>query len=340
MSPAAGDGAAVTAAGSATVRAAGAGRDWARLGRDIRRNRNAYLFIAPFFTMFALFMAFPIALSLRRSFQSWNGIMAPKEVGLANYREALADPGLLNALANTLIFAVVTVTLSVALGLGLALFLNSVRVMKRFFRAIFFIPAVVSLVVVSLVWKLILNSEVGLARALVEQAGLALAGLTGATGPPVWSTGPLRLLDSPDPTVQLLSMTLVNVWAVVGFNTVIFLAGLQGIPRHLYEASRIDGATSRQDFRHITLPLLRPTMFFVVLMSTIDAMQVFVLPRVMNRDSDATMTIVYYLYQNAFEYQKMGYASAIAYLLFGLTVALGLAVRATLGRESRWVGAE
>lgn len=309
------------------------------LWRQVRRNRNAYLFIAPFFLTFAVFMIFPIALSLYRSFQNWNGIMEPRTVGLANYWRAFLDSSLHRAVFNTVVFTTVSVVLSVCLGLALALFLNSIRVLKRFYRAVFFIPAIVSLVVVGLVWKLILNSELGLVREAVRGTGTVLARLAG-TSPPDWALQPVRLLDSPDPLVQLLTMTLVNVWAVVGFNTVIYLAGLQSIPRHLYEASRIDGSSSLQDFRFITLPLLQPTTFFVVLMSTIDALQVFVLPNVMNRESQGTMTIVYYLYKNAFEYQKMGYASAIAYLLFALTVGLSLTIRYTLGRSTRWVGAE
>lgn len=304
------------------------------LWREILRKRNAYLFIAPFFIIFAVFMIFPIALSLSRSFQDWNGIMDPRPVGLRNYWRALSDSNLHTAVLNTVVFTVVTVSLSATLGLGLALFLNSVRFLKRFYRGLFFVPAIVSLVVVSLVWKLILNSELGLTRDILRGLGEAVAWVSG--GPiPKWALQPLHLLDSEHAFVQLLTITLVNVWAVVGFNTVIFLAGLQSIPSHLYEASRIDGASVFQDFRYITLPLLRPTTFFVVLMSTIDALQVFVLPNVMNRDSEATMTIVYYLYRNAFEYQHMGYASAIAYLLFAMTVGLSLAIRFTLGRNTR-----
>jgi multiple sugar transport system permease protein len=133
---------------------------------------------------------------------------------------------------------------------------------------------------------------------------------------------------------------MVNIWAAAGFSTVIYLAGLQGIPAHLYEASRIDGATPLQNFINITIPLLRPTTFFVVLISTIDSLQVFVLPAVMNRDSSASMTVVYYLYRNAFEFYRMGYASAIAYLLFGLTVVMSLGLRYAFGRDVRWVGEE
>lgn len=339
------------------------------LRKELKKSRNAYLFIAPFYVMFLVFMLFPIAFSFVLSFQRWNGIMAAQYVGLENYRVMLSDPGFRNALINTLIFTVLTVTFSLFVGLFLALFLNRVRVFKRFYRAIFFIPAIVSLVVVSLVWKLILNSDVGLIREAFDTVSLALgrwgeflggmatewraSGGVGAAGawlvdgvvaPMEWARGLLtsrfRLLDNPNPLVPLLTITLVNVWAAIGFNTVIYLAGLQGIPPHLYETSRIDGATGFQNFRYITWPLLRPTTFFVMLMSTIDALQVFVLPNVMKRDSEATMTVVYYLYRNAFQFYQMGYASALAYVLFAMTIALGIALRVTIGRKANWVPVE
>lgn len=315
--------------------------------------------------MFFAFMLFPIAFSFVLSFQDWNGIMAAKFIGLANYREVFSDAGFLSALINTGVFTVLTVVISTGLGLALALFLNTVRVFKRFYRAVFFVPAIVSLVVVSLVWKLILNSDVGLIREALD--GLAevytqligsLLAWTAVVGggenllpralhaaswlsqslshAPDWMVYRFRLLDNPNPLIPLLTITLVNVWAAVGFNTVIYLAGLQGLPSYMYEASRIDGATVFQNFRYITWPLLRPTTFFVVLMSSIDALQVFVLPNVMKPDSEDTMTVVYYLYRNAFEFYNMGYASAIAYILFGVTAMLGLALRATLGRQTTW----
>ncbi len=310
----------------------------AAVWREMRRKKNAYLFISPFYLMFLAFMLFPIAFSFVLSFQNWNGIMAARFTGLANYREAFRDPGFHNALINTGIFTVLTVAIATALGLGLALFLNTVRVFKRFYRAIFFVPAIVSLVVVSLVWKLILNSDVGLIREAMDGLAQSSSALFGSA--PGWMTQRFRLLDNPIPVVPLLTITLVNIWAVVGFNTVIYLAGLQGLPANLYEASRIDGATAFQNFRFITWPLLRPTTFFVVLMTTIDALQVFVLPNVMKQDSDDTMTVVYYLYRNAFQFYNMGYASAIADLLFALTVAMGLLLRATVGRSTAWVPTE
>lgn len=279
-------------------------------------------------------MLLPICFSFYLSFQRWNGIMAPSFAGLQHYVHAFTDPGLLNALKNTTIFTFLTVIVSTSAGLGLALFLNSVRVLKRFYRGVFFIPAIVSLVVVSLVWKLILNSEIGLFREVMLMIGRGVKPYLGHI--PVWALRKYKFLDNSNPLIPLLTMTMVHVWAVVGFNTVIYLAGLQGVPSHLYEVARIDGASKPQRFRYITWPLLRPTTFFVVLISTIDALQVFVLPNVMKRDSEATMTIVYYLYRNAFEFYKMGYASAIAYLLFAITVALGATLRATIGRHSEW----
>jgi multiple sugar transport system permease protein len=305
---------------------------------QMRRQKNAYLFISPFYIMFLCFLLFPIAFSFFLSFRRWNGIMASEFAGLANYRSILEDPAFLNALKNTCIFTLLTVSASMVISLALALFLNTVRVFKRFYRAVFFVPAFVSLVVVSLVWKLILNSDVGLIREMLD--GLARTMMNNMGWAPHWLTARFRLLDNPNPIVPLLTITLVNVWAVVGFNTVIYLAGLQGIPSYMYEASRIDGATKFQNFRYITWPLLRPTTFFVVLMSTIDALQVFVLPNVMKRDSEATMTVVYYLYRNAFQFYNMGYASAIAYVLFALTALLGVLLRFTLGRKASWTLAE
>lgn len=339
------------------------------LWREMRRKKQAYLFISPFYIMFLAFMLFPIAFSFVLSFQQWNGIMAARFTGLANYRAVFSESGFREALANTAIFTFLTVVISTSLGLGLALFLNTVRVFKRFYRGIFFVPAIVSLVVVSLVWKLILNSDVGLLRELLDGVARVFTHLVGAglgwwavaggdshllgrtmnagawlahplAYAPEWMVHRVRLLDNPHPIVPLLTITLVNVWAVVGFNTVIYLASLQGLPSYMYEASRIDGATPLQNFRYITWPLLRPATFFVVLMSSIDALQVFVLPNVMKPDSEDTMTVVYYLYRNAFEFYNMGYASAIAYVLFAITAVLGVLLRLTLGRRTTWAATE
>ena len=308
------------------------------LWRAMVRSRHAYLFIAPFYLMFLTFMVFPIGVSFLLSLLKWNGIMAPRFVGASNYLRAVADPGFHQALLNTLIYSVLTVSLAVSLGLGMALFLNSVRFLKRLYRGIFFLPSIVSLVIVSLLWKLMLNSEFGLINEAIQALGRATGWLTGSV--PDWALRRYRFLDSSVPFVPLLTMVAVSVWAVVGFNTVIYLAGLQGIPADLYDVARLDGATAFQRFWNITLPMLRPTTFFVVLITTIDALQVFVQPQIMNRDSESTMTVVYYLYRNAFEFYNMGYASAIAYILFAMTVALGLVIRRFIGRQASWAGVD
>jgi ABC-type sugar transport system permease subunit len=308
------------------------------LWNQIKRNGNAYLFIAPFFVLFSVFMIFPIGFSLWLSFYKWNGIKSPEYVGMANYSGLLTDTLFHRALLNTLIFTVFTVVVSSAMGIVLAVFLNSVRVLKRFYRGVFFLPAIVSLVVISLVWKLILNSEVGLINEMIHRLGMLWGSLTGIV--PAWTQRSLHFLDHPHPLVPLLTIAFVNVWGVVGYNTVIFLAGLQSIPVVLYEACRIDGATPIQRFFFITLPLLRPTLYFVVLVTTIDCLQVFVLPSLMTPNNEATVSVVYYLFRNAFEFYRMGYASAVAYVLFALTVAIGIGIRLTLGRESRWMPEE
>ncbi len=303
------------------------------LWHEIKRQRNAYFFIAPFFTVFLLFMVFPIGYSAALSLTRWNGIVEAQFVGLDHYRRAMADENFHRALLNTLIFSALTVTISVVVGLTLALFLNSVRFFQRFFRSVFFIPSVVSLVVVALLWKMILNSEVGMFNEAVRGFGVFMAWIGFKT--PEWTHHQYRFLDSSRHFVPLLTMTLVNVWGVVGFNTVIFLAGLQGIPSTMYEVAHMDGATWKQDLRYVTLPMLRPTMFFVVLITTIDSLQVFVLPNVMNRGAASTMTVVYYLFQNAFEFYRMGYASAIAYVLFALTLIFSIIIRLVMGRRGR-----
>lgn len=304
----------------------------------MKKKRIAYLFIAPFYILFAVFMIFPIGFSLYLSLLKWNGIIEPRYVGLQHYSAIIHDDQFLNALTNTAVFALLTVSISTALGLALALFLNQVHVMKRFYRGVYFVPAVISLVVVALVWKLILNSEFGLANAVLHAIGSFIGRITGS--PPAWAHEQFRFLNNQNPWIPLLTIVFVNIWVFVGFNTVIYLAGLQGIPPHLYDVGRIDGASAFEQFRFITLPLLRPTTFFVVLMSSIDALQVFVLPNVMNPDAGSTMTVVYYVFRNAFQFYKMGYAAAVAYVLFGITILLTFSLRHIFGRDTRWADNE
>ncbi|MGC8740862.1 MAG: carbohydrate ABC transporter permease [Candidatus Sumerlaeaceae bacterium] len=306
--------------------------------KSLKRHRNAYLFIAPFYVLFLVFMVFPIAFSFWLSFHKWNGIMPAVYVGWANYAWLFRDHLFWRALANTFVFSLFTVVVSSAMAITLAVFLNAVHLFRHFFRGVYFLPAIVSLVVISLVWKLILNSEVGLIVEMIHRAGAWWASLTGSV--PAWVQKTYRFLDHPNPWVPLLTIAFVNVWGVVGYNTVIYLAALQSIPLNLYEACRIDGASAIQRFFFITLPLLRPTIYFVVLITTIDSLQVFVLPSLMTPNNEATISLVYYLFRNAFEFYRMGFASATAYVLFALTAILGIIIRLTLGSETKWAPEE
>lgn len=311
------------------------------------RHRHPYLFITPFFLLFFVFLLFPIGYSFYLSFHQWNGILPARFIGASNYGKVFFDEQLLQAAANTLVFSFFSVTLTTILALLLAMMLNSVRTFRGFFRSVFFLPSVVSLVVVGIVWKILLNSQIGLLPDILTQLQQTLAKVPGL--PSSWFESPwsLRLLDShahvpgfPSISLPLMTLVFIQLWASVGFSTVIYLAGLQGIPTQLYEAATMDGADRFQCFRHVTLPMLRPTTFFVVLMGTVDALQVFVLPNVMTRDRESTMSIVYFMYRQAFEYQRMGYASAIAYCLFFVTVGLGFLISRLFGEESQWSRAE
>jgi len=293
------------------------------LWAEMVRRRSAYCFVAPFLLAFAAFFLFPVAAALAFSFTRWNGIGAPQFVGLQNYFRLFRDAAFWNALRNTALFSALNVALSASLGLALALFLNQAGRARGWLRTAFFAPSVVSLAVVALVWKLIYNPEFGLLSPHLAWAAPALEGNP---------AGPIHWLESRRLAIPCLAVA--NVWAVVGLQMAVFLAALQSMPAPLYEAARLDGASAVQRFFHITLPLLKPTTFFVVLISLFDSLQVFVLPQIMTRGGLdlASDTVVLYLCRNGFEYFRLGYASAAAYALFVLTVAATLTVRAAMGK--------
>ena len=261
-----------------------------------------YIFILPNFLAFVVFMVIPIITSLYLSFTEWDLLTEPIWVGVSNYVKLVTrDRLFMSSLTNTLMYSVYTIPLGIAMSLGLALVLNSRLITGRtFFRSVFFLPHVCTLAAVALVWKWFYNAEFGILNYL-----LGLVGIPGQK----WLTN--RQLALP-------SIAIMAVWKSAGYNMVIILAGLQGIPSFLYEAAELDGAVGVKRFWHITFPLLTPTLFFILIVSTIGSFQVFDAIMVMTQGGPANTTIVYnyYLYQNAFQYFKMGYASAMAYILF------------------------
>lgn len=265
--------------------------------------------LSPWIVAFALFGLYPFAFSLWASVTDYSPIRAGTQfVGLANYGRALADPAFWTALANTAFFVVGTIPFTTALALGLALAVQPAFPGRTFFRVGFFVPSVVSVVVLSLIFKGLYAGQ-GPVNAALRALGLSA---------PDW------LLD---PETALPAIMAMDVWSASGYYMIIFLAGLEAIPRELYEAARLEGASAWDRFTRITLPLLRPTLLFVLVVNTVRSLQIFAEVFVMTRGGPLhrTTTVVYYLYEQAFYRFDLGYASAVAYLLFAVTLGLAWA---------------
>lgn len=255
-----------------------------------------------------LFRILPGLGSFWLSFTKWNLITAPEVVGLDNFRRMLDDPLFWKATLNTVYYVGVTVPLVVVVSLAMALLLNRKIRGLGFFRTIYFLPVVSSMVAVAVMWRWMLNPDYGLVN-----AGLAVLGIDG----PSW------LGDS---TWAMPSIILVSVWREVGFYMIILLAALQGVPRNLLEAAAIDGAGPWQRFWGVTFPMISPSVFLVSIMALINNFQAFDLMYVMTEGGpqNATTNLVVYLYQQGFQYFDIGYGSAIALVLFAMILAVTL----------------
>ena len=281
-------------------------RDWIR--RD-HETLAAYLFLGPNIVGFLVFTAIPVAAALVLAFYDWDLLLGAEYVGLANFRELLVEDSVFrDALLNTAYFAFVSVPLSVAAGLIAALLVNQAIRGVVAFRSIFLLPYVTITVALSLVWKWLYLPDVGLVNAVL--------GLVGIDGPS-WLTSSRWSMPA---------LIIMSVWKSFGYNMVLFLAGLQGIPHHLYDAAKVDGASSWQRFRDVTVPMLSPTTFFVVVISIIGSFQVFDQALIMTNGGPgtATTTLVLYIYQVGFQSFHMGYAAAVAWVLFAVVFVFTL----------------
>lgn len=283
-----------------------------RLSRKSSEAIAGYLFVLPDMVGLIVFVMVPIAAAGYFSLQDWNGLSPATYIGLANYEELLGDPAFFDSIRVTLTYVALFVPALIILSLGLAMLVNQGLRFTWFFRSAFFLPVMFSLVVASVVWTQIFQ----------EKGGLLNSGLT-AIGLPAqpW-------LGSPDQA--LISIVIVALWQGIGYNMIIFLAGLQDIPTEYYDAAAVDGATSVRQFRHVTLPLLRRTMVFVIVTSLIVAFQVFDPIFVMTSGGPASSTTstVFYIYETAFSFLRLGYASAVSVVLFLLIFAFtGLQLR-------------
>jgi len=289
------------------------------------QNWEAYLFILPSLVGFLIFVALPVLASLGLSFVRWNLIRPPEFVGLANYVQLLSsDPVFWKVSRNTLFFIVTIVPLQLALGLLVAVALNQQIRGVLIYRVIYFMPVVTIIVAGAIVFQFMLNQNFGLISQFIWNLG-------------EWTDLPIRppnFLGST--TWSKPSVVLLTLWKNTGFTMVIYLAALQGVPQELYDAAHVDGATGWQRFWQVTLPLISPTTFFLFIIQMIGAFQLFTESFVMTGGGPAqsTLTVVYYIYQNAFEFQKMGKASAVAWFLF-LFIFLFTLLQTRM--QQRWV---
>ena len=274
--------------------------------RPWRDDLVGWAFAAPFVILFGVFLAFPILASFLLSFTSFGlrdiaNPVGTSVIGLKNYVDLLADPKFWKALFNTFYFVVVGVPVTLVIGLLIATALS--RGVTRFrtaFRVGYYLPVITSIVAIAVVWRFLLNPDSGLINMLL--GGLGIKG-------PAWLA---------DPVFAMPSIIAMAVWRNLGFAMVVFLAGLQTIPSSLYESASIDGAGRWQAFRYVTIPMLRPTILFMTVITTIGYLQLFEEPFVMTLGGplDSTLSITMYMYQQGFTFFHQGYASAIAYVLF------------------------
>ncbi len=280
-----------------------------RLSSVARENLDGYFFIMPWLLGFLSLTLGPMIASLYYSMTDYPLLSGPKWVGLANYQELFSDRLFPIALRVTLTYSVSSIPLGMALAIALAMLLN-VRIRGILvFRTVYYLPTILGGVAVSLIWMLLFSANFGLFNWLLDLIGIE----------------PVRWLTSQK--TALWALVFMSLWSVGG-TVIIFLAGLQNIPAHLYEAAKIDGATALQEFRYVTIPQLTPTIFFSLVMGIIGALQVFTQSFVMTGGgpNNATLFYVLLLYRNAFEYFRMGYASAMAWVLFVAILLLTLLV--------------
>ncbi len=272
------------------------------------QTKLGWLMSSPYVIFFLIFSVYPILFSVTLVFHRWNIISPMRFVGFENIRYLLNDPLYWKSIGNTFYFLLIHIPLQVGLALVLANALNKKLRGITFFRASFFLPVVISGVVVTILWKSLYSTETGLLNSLLIQLGLAKI---------PWLTSVHWAMPS---------IAIMATWKNVGLYTVFFLAGLQSIPTHLYEAAELDGASSFQKFIHITVPMLNPIVLMVVILSTINGFNLFIEPYVTTGGGpvNSTLSVVLYIYRQAFSFYKMGYAATIGFslamIIFAVTI--------------------
>ena len=278
-------------------------------------SRSGALLSLPYALFLLAFAAYPVAFALALVMMRWDLVTTPAFAGADNIRLLAADARFWQAVGNTFVFLGIHLPLQIVAALGLAVALNRPMRFRAFWRAAFFLPVVISGAVVAILWNALYATDVGLINALLSTIGIA---------PVPWLT---------DPSLAMPSIAVMVTWKNVGFYVIIYLAGLQYIPKSCQEAIELDGASAWQRFRHLTLPLLLPQTVLVVTLSTINGFQLFIEPYVMTGGGPLrrTFSVVLYMYTNAFSYQKLGYAATIG-------VALAVIIGSVVAIQRRVIG--
>lgn len=277
-----------------------------RLAEKLFNNQKfaAWLFILPALAGTIVFIIIPVICSFGLSFVKWDLINPIRFAGLENYREIFTEPLFFKIFMNTIVFALSTSILGIIIPLILACILNSKIRGSEFFKTAYFLPFITPMIVIGIIWEWIFDPNIGLLANVLN----------------------IHINWLYDTNFAMPALIIVSVWKLIGYNMIIFLSSLSGISNSMFEAAKIDGANAYQTFKNVTVPLLSPTIFFVVIITAISSFQVFDLIYLMTQGGplDSTNVLVYAIYKNAFEYFNIGKASAIAYVLFVIILALTL----------------
>ncbi|HEX2868286.1 MAG TPA: sugar ABC transporter permease [Ignavibacteriales bacterium] len=277
-----------------------------------------YLMIAPYVVHFLIFVSFPVLFSFVLMFNQWNIISPMKFIGLQNFYKLFHDAQFFRAILNTVVFLIIHIPLQLITALFFAVLLNQKVKFIGFFRAAYFLPVIVSGVVVTILWQQLYAFESGLFNRILSSVGLSKVG---------W-------LVNPD--VAMPSIAIMATWKNVGLYIVLFLVGLQTVPPQLYEAAELEGAGAWQKFRYVTFPMINPTVFLVLVLSTIGGFSLFIEPYVMTDGGplNATLSAVLYIYRQGFYYYHMGYAAALGFFFAAIILLVIVLQRRYIEKET------
>lgn len=283
-----------------------------------KSDRSAYLFVLPYVIYFLTFVAYPLVFSVILMFHRWNIVTPMEWIGLKNFIRMFNDPLVLKSLGNTLVFLLIHIPLQIAVALGLAMLLHSKIRWRSFFRAVYFMPVVVSGVVVTILWQQLYSFDYGVLNGILTSIGLP------------------RVPWLVDPAYAMPSIAIMATWKNVGIYIVLFLVGLQNISGELYEAAHLDGAGAYKRFFHITIPMLNPTIIGIVVLSTIGGFSLFIEPYVLTGGGpmQSSLSGMLYIYNQAFYFNHMGYAATLGIVYAAVILAVVIVQKKVIEAES------